>query len=283
MDGGFLRDMTDAKAFFPDKGEGSQKGVFKHGSDLHRPREAASFRAVPVRAMATDLQAEKEASEAAANADVTRSADGDACDLGPQPHSTPDAPAMIDTSPTALRPGMNVTIVPTTQQLEDARAEGFAEGRAAALAELDRERHAVAMAAAAFASALEKLANPPAAQVAALSTALDQAVARLAAERAGQAIDTDPAPFARRIAGLAARVSGGLGDVMLHLHPEDLEVVAPVFAQTCSKELANLAQARLVADPALSRGDIDLRTASLRIEDLIRAAAPASTDLHDAG
>ena len=281
MDGSFLRDMTEAKAFLPDKKDSGQMSVFLKQSGLQTPQGADSFRAVPVHVMATDLSVETAAKEAAATAEMAAATVADDHSAGTQSptQSEPAAPTepQIETTPSALRPAIQDNTTPSAQQLETARAEG----RAAALAELDSERQTVAMAATALASALERLANPSAAQVAALSTALDQAVARMAADRAGQVIDATPEPFVRRIA--AARVSTGLGAVTLHLHPSDLEAVRAVFDQACSGDLAALARARLVADAGLSRGDIDLRTATLHIEDLILAAAPSETELHDAG
>lgn len=283
MDGSFLRDMTEAKAFLPDKKDSGQMSVFLKQSGLQTPQGADSFRAVPVHVMATDLSVETAAKEAAATAEMAAATVADDHSAGTQSptQSEPAAPTepQIETTPSALRPAIQDNTTPSAQQLETARAEG----RAAALAELDSERQTVAMAATALASALERLANPSAAQVAALSTALDQAVARMAADRAGQVIDATPEPFVRRIAALAARVSTGLGAVTLHLHPSDLEAVRAVFDQACSGDLAALARARLVADAGLSRGDIDLRTATLHIEDLILAAAPSETELHDAG
>jgi flagellar assembly protein FliH len=283
MDGSFLRDTTDAKAFCPDTLDSGQKSVFLKNSGLRPARDADSFRAVPVHVMATDLQVEAAANEIAATADMTAATSRDDHSAGTQTPTQPDAPVptepRVETLQAAFHPTTQDTSAPSSMQLEAARAEGRAE----ALAELDHERQAAAMAATALTSALERLINPPAAQVAALSTALDQAIARLAADRAGQFIDAAPEPFARRIAALAARVSTGLTDIVLHLHPADLEAVRAVLDRASSGEMTDLAQARLVANPALSRGDIDLRTSTLHIEDLILAAAPSETELHNDG
>jgi flagellar assembly protein FliH len=100
------------------------------------------------------------------------------------------------------------------------------------------------------------------------------AVLRLAAERAGQAIDADPAPFARRVAALAARLSHAAADFELRLHPDDLARLAPLVAAGLSADLAGLACARLVADETLARGDADLSAPGLRLADLLADLEP---------
>lgn len=157
-------------------------------------------------------------------------------------------------------------------QLAEARAVALAEGRALGLADaeaaMQAERDDLRAQARALAAALAQLAEPPLAEVDALSQSLGAAVARLASERAGQAIDLMPAPFARRIARLAERVAQGMREVSVHLHPDDLAAIAPLLTGACASELATLAVAHLVPDDRLSRGDADLRAPGLRLADL---------------
>ena len=111
------------------------------------------------------------------------------------------------------------------------------------------------------------LARPSGGAVDALASQLEATVTRLAAQRAGQAIDAAPVPFARRIARLAARVAQHQAMLRMHLHPDDLAVIAPLVAAGLP-DLADLAAARLVPDAALMRGDADLRAPGVRLADL---------------
>ena len=115
--------------------------------------------------------------------------------------------------------------------------------------------------------------------VEALTRSLDTAVARLASERAGQAIDLQPGPFATRIARLADRLAQGMREVSIHLNPTDVQALQTFLAGAGAPELASLAAARLVPDSRLSRGDADLHAPGLRLADLIDAASLAGSSV----
>ncbi|WP_164609294.1 flagellar assembly protein FliH [Pseudotabrizicola algicola] len=181
--------------------------------------------------------------------------------------------------PPAPAPVMPRPFVPSATQLAEARAEALAEGRAMGLAEaeaaLSAQRAELTLQAQTLAAALARLAEPPMAEVDALTRSVSEAVARLASERAGLAIDAHPAAFAERIARLGERVAQGMRDVKIYLHPDDIAALLPVLVEGCPAELAALAAARLVPNATLRRGDADLRAPGLHLADLIEN--PAST------
>lgn len=197
----------------------------------------------------------------------------------PEPESAPESLPEAEAPPP---PAPNVVMPPpptfTARQIEEARAEamaaGMEQGRAEAMAEIEAERADLARASAALTQALALLAEPPQAQIDALAHAMSVAVLRLASERAGQAIDLEPAPFARRVAALAARLSQAAAGFELRLHPADLARLQPLVAAGLSADLATLAGARLVADETLARGDADLSAPGLRIADLLADLEP---------
>jgi flagellar assembly protein FliH len=144
-------------------------------------------------------------------------------------------------------------------------AAGVAEGRAMALAEqqagLDEAREI-------FLAAARRLDAPSAADTAALAASMEAAVRALAAKRAGQVIDHSPKPFMDRIEALAERVSQGLRNLELRLHPDDLAAITPFLPDS---DL--LTASRLVAEPRLSRGDVDIRADGIRLADLLQSDA----------
>lgn len=142
--------------------------------------------------------------------------------------------------------------------LAEGHAKGMAEGRAQALAELDAARAAFVAAAKGLSHAGPDLSD----QIAAL---MASAVRDLAAQRAGQAIDAMPKPFIARIAKLADRVAQGIRTVTLRLNPDDLSAIAPHLAGT------DLDGATLTPDPALNRGDVEVRADGIRLADVLGA------------
>jgi flagellar biosynthesis/type III secretory pathway protein FliH len=160
------------------------------------------------------------------------------------------------------------------RRLAAARDKGRDEGRAELAEQLAGERAALAKAAQALAKALARLQQPSAEQVAVLSQAVDAAVIRLASERAGCAIERAPAGFAQRVSRLAERLAGHAGAVTVRLHPADLAAIRPFLGEAMPHDLASLAAARLVADPALQRGDADVASADVRLADLLDPTIP---------
>ncbi len=142
--------------------------------------------------------------------------------------------------------------------LTEGHTKGVEEGRALALAELDAARAAFVAAAKGLGTAAPDLSD----QIAAL---IASAVRDLAAQRAGQAIDALPKPFVARITKLADRVAQGMRTVTLRLNPDDLTAIAPHLAGT------DLDGATLTPDPALKRGDIEVRADGIRLADVLGA------------
>ena len=142
--------------------------------------------------------------------------------------------------------------------LAEGHAKGLEDGRAAALAELDSARTAFLSAVRALSHAAPDLSD----QIAAMMAV---AVRDLAAQRAGQAIDSLPPAFIDRIARLADRVSQGMRSVTLRLNPDDLDAIAPHLAGT------DLDGAALAPDPALKRGDVEVRADGIRLVDVMGA------------
>nr|WP_111299250.1 FliH/SctL family protein [Paracoccus saliphilus] len=188
-----------------------------------------------------------------------------------------DDPEPADPAPLVIEAPAPPRSAPATygaDQLAAARAEahreGEALGRTRAQAEFAAERQGLALAAQSLAAALAALAQPTPPQLQGLTLALNRAVLSLAAARAGQAIDSMPAPFARRVAALVERLGHGLQEVTVHLHPDDLAAVIPLLADPVPPDLARLAASRLLPDPALARGDADLRAPGVRLVDLLQ-------------
>ena len=153
---------------------------------------------------------------------------------------------------------------PATQ--ERIRAEAYAEGRAAAEAEL---RDSLTAATRALQAAVEAISQPPASATAVLRADIAEAVLRLASERAGHEIDSLPEVFLERIEALADRIHARSSQPVLRLHPDDLAAVEPLIEGSDI-----LSAMRLVAAQDLSRGDVDLAVDGLRLSDRILSPAP---------
>jgi flagellar assembly protein FliH len=153
---------------------------------------------------------------------------------------------------------------PATQ--ERIRAEAYAEGRAAAEAEL---RDSLTAAIQALQAAVEAISQPPASATAVLRADIAEAVLRLASERAGHEIDSLPEVFLERIEALADRIHARSSQPVLRLHPDDLAAVEPLIEGSDI-----LSAMRIVAAQDLSRGDVDLAVDGLRLSDRILSPAP---------
>jgi flagellar assembly protein FliH len=261
-----------AGAFVADRRlAGPAAGRFS-GRPLAAP-PVARYRPVDLAALATLANPARgtgaEAAAAAARAAAALAPHAAPPDPAPAPMPRDPAPAAEETAAANLR----ALAAARDEAFARGQAEGRAEGRAEGLAEAQAAMAAVqaeaAAAARALARALARLAEPPETAVDMLAKTMQAAVARLASQRAGQAIDAAPEPFARRVARLAARVALQQQELTVHLHPADLAAVAPLLAQACPGDLAALAAARLVGDPALARGDADLRAPGVRLADLL--------------
>ncbi len=190
----------------------------------------------------------------------------------PEP-AEPAAPAP-DYCPSPPPPSARLPEPVSEAALRAAQAEGHARGRAEAEAEFAAARDAVDAAAATLSALVDQITRATEAETEALAHTLDEAVRRLASERAGEQIDAAPAGFSARITALAGRIAEGLSGLSITLNPQDLAALqAAGSAET--PQIVRLLQADLRADPALMRGDIRLRAAGLALDDLIHAGAMA--------
>lgn len=254
MDGSFSHDLRGPLALAPDSLATVQSGRFMRSAYLPQIASAARFQPRPLAADAGPP-----------NAMLVPADDGPNPEITPAmvPPAEPVKPAPPPPMPSPDQPSLRAQI------------------RAEILAELAQDRAALASTAQSLARALQLVVDPPAAQIAAMQGQLQQAVGQLASHLAGQAIDTDAAPFARRITQLAQQVSAQMGEITVRMHPDDCAAVATLLAQSCPPDLADLAQARICADADLMRGDICLRNAALRLDD--RAASRAALGAYDHG
>lgn len=264
MDGSFSHDLRGPLALVPDPQASGQAERFIRSA--HLPQIAAAGRFLP-----TPLVALAQPPAAAALPDPPALPD-------PRPSATAQMTPPADLAPPAPPPAPVGRPAPVANLDQPSLR---AQIRAEILAELAQDRAALASTAQSLARALQLVANPPAAQIATMQGQLQQAVGQLASHLAGQAIDTDAAPFARRITQLAQQVSAQMGEITVRMHPDDCAAVATLLAQTCPPDMADLAQARICADADLMRGDICLRSAALRLDD--RAASRAALGAHDHG
>jgi hypothetical protein len=253
MDGSFSHDLRGPMAVVPDALSVAQGDRFSPSAHLPSPARLGAFQPRPLVTMALPAIAAVPLESGAFPAPAAQTPPDPAQEFTPTPPALPDRTAaradLID------QPSLRAQI------------------RAEVLAELAQDRAALASTAQSLARALQAVVTPPAAQIASLTAQLHQAVGQLASTLAGQAIDTQAAPFARRIAQLAMRVTAQTGDLTVQLHPDDCAAVAAVLAQSCPDDLASLAKARLQPDVSLARGDIRLRAGGLRLDDLKASAA----------
>ena len=262
MDGRFSADLTGAMAVISGAGQPLPEAPFiRTPGLLARPSETV-FAPRSLRDLVAAGQPPSD--DAVAGAEVSEVASETEA-MVPQKEAMVPQPVMRQVAPVAAAPAPALPL---------ALAEARAQARREALAEVAEERAALGVTARSLAAALDRIAHPPAEDLARLTDHLGQAVATLAAERAGVAIDADAAPFARRIADLAARVTESFAQVTLRLHPADHTALLALLQGEVPADLADLARARIVPDAALNRGDVALRAPGLRLEDRIAAAEP---------
>ena len=135
--------------------------------------------------------------------------------------------------------------------------EGRAAGRAEASAQLESTVQA-------FESATARLSELSAVDSDALAASINEAILRLASERAGLAIAEQPDSFADRIESLLATIRTASGQPSIRLNPSDLASIQPL-AETREK----LRHCNFVADPALAHGDLSLMVGTIGIDDII--------------
>lgn len=151
-----------------------------------------------------------------------------------------------------------------TAAFERGKAEGIAEGRAAAVAETKLAAEAAAqdkLAAAVklFEDGLAALAKPQALQAEALSRSIQTAILKLANQRAGQQIDEMPDAFLTRIEKLVTSIGQKMAAGKVRINAEDYAAMKP--------HLQNAAF-DFIADPIIARGDIILKFDGVELHDI---------------
>ncbi len=145
-----------------------------------------------------------------------------------------------------------------------AKAEGIAEERARLNAEIADERAQMAVLRATMQNVINRLSEVHPDDSANLAASIDQAVRRLASERAGVQIEETPDAFLKRIETLADRVSQGIRAVKIRLNPEDHAAILPEVAGSETIDTAMIS-----VDATLGRGDVIVRCEAIRLEDVI--------------
>ena len=153
---------------------------------------------------------------------------------------------------------------------EEGKAEGMEEGRAAGRAEASAQLERVIQA---FETATSRLSDLTAVDSDALAASINEAVLRIASDRAGKAIAEQPDSFADRIEGLLATIRTVSGQPSIRLNPADLASIQPL-ADTREK----LRHCNFVADDALAHGDLSVMVGTIGIDDIIVPPEAAAED-----
>ena len=139
----------------------------------------------------------------------------------------------------------------------EGHAAGLTEGQAKAAGELEATIQK-------FEQAAQALSQSNAVDLTRLEASLHDAVARLAADRAGVAIDAMPEGLAGRIEAMVAKIVASTEHPVISLNPEDLAVIAPLAEQREA-----LKAYHFEADANLARGDICVSADGISVADTI--------------
>ena len=153
---------------------------------------------------------------------------------------------------------------------EEGKAEGMEEGRAAGRAEASAQLERVIQA---FEAATSRLSDLTAVDSDALAASINDAILRIASDRAGKAIAEQPDSFADRIEALLATIRTVSGQPSIRLNPADLTSIQPL-ADTREK----LRHCNFVADDALAHGDLSVMVGTIGIDDIIVPPENAAED-----
>lgn len=208
--------------------------------------------------------------DAVEDADLIGEADLEALPGGDGPQPAPAAPP--PSAPAA--PAAQAPAPPDEALLAQLREEAYQEGFAAGRAMTDSARETeLSQRIVDLETLLARLADPGIIDMTALRTQIRAAVLQLASARAGQAIDTLPAPFLARLEGMLQSVGHLAGQRDLFLSPGDLAAV-----QEAVPAHARLSTVRLCADATLARGDARLRVGGAEICDLLAPPPEGARD-----
>lgn len=189
-----------------------------------------------------------------------------------EPQETNAASAQVE-APQCLGtiPKKREIATPDAAALEAEFKRGFAQGRAEVETVIAAKQAQLEAAASALSHALSQIGTALEEETVTLAGVLQDTLLALASERAGAAIQNTPASFAQRITALAERISDSFAQLSVRLNPDDLEQLRALRDPEGLPELERLFTAEMLPDPALSHGDIRLRTATIALDDLLRA------------
>ena len=154
------------------------------------------------------------------------------------------------------------------QAIQDAaREEGFAEGHAEGLAQGQSEMRRLT---AQIEGILDNFSRPLVRLENEAVAALGELAVRIAGALLGQAYTTDPALLAQLVEVGIDAVGGSSREVEVRLHPDDIAALTPLLSLS--------PQQRLVADTALSRGDLRVHAETVRIDGTLEARLRGALD-----
>ena len=154
------------------------------------------------------------------------------------------------------------------QAIQDAaQKEGFAEGHAEGLAQGQSE---VRRLTAQIEGILDNFSRPLVRLENEAVAALGELAVRIAGALLGQAYTTDPALLAQLVEVGIDAVGGSTREVEVRLHPDDITALAPLLSLS--------PQQRLVADSALSRGDLRVHAETVRVDGTLEARLRGALD-----
>lgn len=153
---------------------------------------------------------------------------------------------------------------PTLQEIQaiqdSAEKEGFARGHAEGFSQGQAE---VRRLAAQIEGILDNFTRPLVRLENEAVAALGELAVRIAGALVGRAYQADPALLAGLVAEGIDAVGASSREVEVRLHPDDIAAVSPLLVLSPSQ--------RLVADPALGRGDLRVHAESVRIDGTLEA------------
>ena len=154
---------------------------------------------------------------------------------------------------------------------DEGKAIGMEDGRTAGRAEASAQLERVIQA---FEAAVSRLADLTAVDSDALAASINEAILRLASERAGQTIAEQPDSFADRIEALLATIRTVSGQPSIRLNPADLASIQPLV-DTREK----LRHCNFVADESLAHGDLSVMVGTIGIDDIIVSSKAAAKNI----
>ncbi|MBO6898090.1 MAG: hypothetical protein JJ868_12020 [Shimia sp.] len=210
--------------------------------------------------------------------DVARETDAD----GAAGHSDVDAPAACQSNdhpakihnPARTDPDVIVPAVPSApavdeRMLQKIRDDAYAEGLSAGKAMTENEREAeLTQQFDRLRDLIERMEAADVLDISTISKSLKLAVLELASQRVGLLLTEMPDILADRIETLVQNLSHLSGQRELFLAPDDVPLVQNGYLAR-----QNSLQLRVIADPALRRGDARLRIGGAEMSDLMNQMA----------